>query len=62
MTGKSDKLLEMLHNRHLRRLLLEIDQSKDPVRQLRNAMQIKIFEEFSDECLRICGLRESLED
>ena len=56
--GLSEKLRGMLGNRHLRHLLSEIDQSQDPARMLQRAMQIQIFVEFADECLRVCGLRE----
>ena len=60
-TACSERLKDMLHNRHLRRLLLEVDRSPDPTRTLRQAMQIQIFVEFADECLRVCGLREEEE-
>ena len=56
--GDSERLKDMLHNWHLRQLLLEVDQSPDPARTLRQAMQIQIFVEFADECLRVCGLRK----
>ena len=48
----------MLHNHHLRQLLIELDQSEDPGSLLIKAMEIPIFTEFADECLRICGLQD----
>ena len=43
----------MLHNKHLREMIKEIDSSEDPGKLLTQAMQIPIFAEFVDECLRI---------
>lgn len=43
----------MLHNRHLREMIREIDSAEDPGKLLGQAMQIPIFTEFADECLRI---------
>ena len=54
----SASLHQMLANCHLRKLLEEIDQSKDPQRRLQQAMNIPVFVEFADECLRVCGLRD----
>ena len=54
----SDAIKEMLHNHHLRQLLIELDQSKEPGSLLIKAMEIPIFTEFADECLRICGLED----
>ena len=48
----------MLSNRYLRDLLQEIDQSDNPQRSLKAAMNIPVFVEFADECLKVCGLRE----
>lgn len=48
----------MLANRHLRQLLLEIDGSANQQQAVRRAMNIPVFVEFADECLRICGLRD----
>ena len=48
----------MLTNGHLRKLLEEIDRSNDPQRHLQQAMDIPVFVEFADECLRVCGLRD----
>ena len=49
----------MLTNPHLHRLLLELDGSACPQQAVRRAMAIPVFVEFTDECLRLCGLRES---
>ena len=43
----------MLHNKHLREMMKEIDSSQDPGKLLSRAMQIPIFTEFVDECLHI---------
>lgn len=52
-SGHSQELHSMLHNRHLREMIREIDSSEDPGKLLSQAMQIPIFTEFADECLRI---------
>lgn len=52
-SGHSQELHNMLCNRHLREMIREIDSSKDPGKLLGQAMQIPIFTEFADECLRI---------
>lgn len=51
--GHSKDLLGMLHNKHLREMMKEIDSSQDPGQLLSRAMQIPIFTEFVDECLHI---------
>ncbi|XP_073258305.1 zinc finger HIT domain-containing protein 3-like isoform X3 [Porites lutea] len=51
--GNSQELCNMLHNKHLREMIKEIDSSEDPGKLLTQAMQIPIFTEFVDECLRI---------
>lgn len=51
--GHSQKLSSMLHNEHLRKMIKGIDASGDPGKLLGQAMQIPIFTEFVDECLRI---------
>ena len=57
--GFSKPLKEMLQNQHLRVMLTELDQSEDPIRLLKKAMQIPIFVEFAEECLSICGFRNA---
>ena len=52
-SGHSQELHSMLQNRHLREMIREIDSSEDPGKLLGHAMQIPIFTEFADECLRI---------
>ena len=42
----------MLHNKHLREMIKEIDSSQEPGKILTSAMQIPIFTEFVDECLK----------
>ena len=53
-TGFSNALRGMLKNKYLRDLLLEIDRDKRPQSALQRAMNIPVFIEFADECLRIC--------
>lgn len=53
VSGHSQALHGMLHNRHLREMIREIDSAEDPGKLLGQAMQIPIFTEFADECLRI---------
>ncbi len=48
----------MLSNKHLRDLLQDIDQSDSPQKALKAAMNIPVFVEFADTCLRECGLRD----
>merc|ERR1712025_465950 len=50
---KSKHLKNMLANKHLRAMLTEIDNSHQPGKNLESAMQIPIFTEFVDECMRI---------
>ncbi len=56
--GKSAELKQMLSNKHLQDLLKEIDQSESPQKALKAAMNIPVFVEFADQCLRECGLRD----
>lgn len=56
--GSSDSVKAMLCNPHLRRLLLEIHESHDPQLSVQKAMNIPVFVEFADECLKICGFDE----
>lgn len=51
--GHSQELCSMLHNKHLQEMIKGIDASEDPEKLLGQAMQIPIFTEFVDECLRI---------
>ena len=53
LSGHSQKLSSMLHNEHLRKMIKGIDASGDPGKLLGQAMQIPIFTEFVDECLKI---------
>ena len=56
--GTSQALKDMLCNRHLRQLLLDIHGSRDPQLSVQRAMNIPVFVEFADECLQICGFRD----
>lgn len=51
-SGHSENLHSMLHNKHLREMIKEIDSSQEPGKILTSAMQIPIFTEFVDECLK----------
>lgn len=51
--GHSQELRSMLHNKHLREMIKEIDSSEDPDKLLVQAMQFPIFTEFVDECFRV---------
>eukprot|EP00730_Choanoeca_flexa_P000766 TRINITY_DN10327_c0_g3_i1.p1 TRINITY_DN10327_c0_g3~~TRINITY_DN10327_c0_g3_i1.p1 ORF type:complete len:142 (+),score=22.76 TRINITY_DN10327_c0_g3_i1:159-584(+) len=54
--SSNDNLRAMLSNRHLRRLLDEVDTSTNPTESVKAAMEIAIFREFADECLKHCGI------
>ena len=43
----------MLRNPHLQKLILELNQSKNPASVLEKLMQEPIFSEFADGCLNI---------
>lgn len=51
----------MLCNPHLRQLLLDLDQCTSPAKMLQQAMELPIFIEFSEECLQVCGLRDTVD-
>ena len=61
-TEKSENLKNMLCNPHLRTLLLEVDSSDQPGHAIRKAMEVPIFSEFAEVCLRTCGLRNDDEE
>ena len=42
-----------LRNKHLQKLLIEVDSSANPGEKLDEAMQIPIFQEFVDVCMKI---------
>ncbi|XP_065054711.1 zinc finger HIT domain-containing protein 3-like [Rhopilema esculentum] len=52
LLGNSKELLDELRNEHLRNMLLSIDASANPGQQLEQAMQIPLFAEFADVCLK----------
>ena len=49
----SNQLKTLLNNDHLRNMLTEIDTSDNAASMMEKAMQVPIFTEFVDECLRI---------
>jgi hypothetical protein len=55
----SDLIKGMLDNPHLRDLIQHIDQSSNPEKSLRDALDIPIFTEFADACLSICSSLET---
>ena len=61
LTGHSRELRNMLFNKHLKEMIKEIDASQNPEKLLTNAMQIPIFTEFVDACLRIVEPQEDQE-
>ena len=52
--GQSENVKSMLENAHLRDMLKSIYQSPNPEHKLGDALDIPIFSEFADECLKIC--------
>ncbi|KAL5969910.1 Zinc finger HIT domain-containing protein 3, partial [Taenia solium] len=57
----SERLKELLSNRHLRDYLLCLDNSRHPAKAIEKAMKEPLFVEFADECLRLIsqeGARE----
>lgn len=57
--GQCKTVHDMLANPYLRHLLVELDTSSTPQQALRRAMNIPVFVEFVDQCLRMCGLRDT---
>ncbi|ELU04420.1 hypothetical protein CAPTEDRAFT_197103 [Capitella teleta] len=57
--GSSADLKALLTNPHLRNVLQEVDEAKDPWSAMKLAMQEPLFTEFADECLSIID-KESL--
>ncbi|VDN09896.1 unnamed protein product [Dibothriocephalus latus] len=49
----SERLKELLHNKHLRQYLAALDCSRHPAKAIEKAMKEPLFIEFADECLRI---------
>ncbi|VDM30740.1 unnamed protein product [Hydatigera taeniaeformis] len=49
----SERLKELLSNRHLRDYLVDLDSSRHPAKAVEKAMKEPIFVEFADECLRL---------
>lgn len=58
----SEEVRAMLCNKHLRKLLLEVEgvgpKPNSKEQTLDRLMQFPIFAEFADACLRVCGLKE----
>ncbi|XP_019854140.1 PREDICTED: zinc finger HIT domain-containing protein 3-like [Amphimedon queenslandica] len=52
-------LRDMLCNPHLRKVLTGLDKHPDPASILDRLMEVPIFKEFADECLKICGESEN---
>lgn len=51
--GESTALLGLLHNPHLRNLMMSVDSSEDKAQAMRKAMQEPLFVEFANQCLQI---------
>jgi len=56
----NQELKNILCNKHLRALLLAIDQSSNPSDAMQQAMLEPIFVEFADECLKVIEPAEKL--
>ena len=60
----SIELKQILHNRHLRELLINLNNSTDTENideKMEKAMQEPLFQEFSDVCLKIVQNEKDLE-
>ena len=51
LLGKSEKMKELLSNKHLRDFLTFLDSSEDKAMLMRKAMREPLFVEFVDVCL-----------
>lgn len=51
--GHSEEVKNQLRNKHLQKLLIDVDSSPNPGEKLDEAMQIPIFTEFVDVCMKI---------
>ncbi|XP_017780425.1 PREDICTED: zinc finger HIT domain-containing protein 3 [Nicrophorus vespilloides] len=54
----NEELKDMLKNKHLRDLLVAVDNSKDAEAVMSKAMLEPIFVEFADECLKVVEPQE----
>ncbi|CDS39744.1 Zinc finger HIT domain containing protein 3 [Echinococcus multilocularis] len=57
----SERLKELLSNRHLRDYLVNLDNSRHPAKAIEKAMREPLFVEFADECLRLINQEEARE-
>ncbi|KAL5110128.1 Zinc finger HIT domain-containing protein 3 [Taenia crassiceps] len=57
----SERLMELLSNRHLRNYLAHLDSSRHPAKSIEKAMKEPLFVEFADECLRLINQEEARE-
>ncbi|XP_043910505.1 zinc finger HIT domain-containing protein 3 [Protopterus annectens] len=53
LLGQSKKLKALLHNPHLRQVLLDVDQAEDKDHIMKAAMQEPLFVELADQCLKV---------
>ena len=60
IVGDSKALKDQLGNKHLRELLVAIDSSPNPGEKLDEAMQIPIFTEFMDVCMKVIEGKEEM--
>ena len=58
-TDSSEKLSNLLRNKHLRMILEEIDSSSNPQELLNRALALPVFKEFIDECLYVVDYEAS---
>ncbi|KAL3184184.1 hypothetical protein MRX96_032469 [Rhipicephalus microplus] len=55
---ESEAVMETLRNVHVRKLLRDLDRSKDPESMLDSLMREPIFLEFANACLDAVGVQE----
>lgn len=53
LIGHSEEVKNQLRNKHLQQLLIDVDSSPNPGEKLDEAMQIPLFTEFVDVCMKI---------
>ena len=59
--GESDQMKQVLSNKHLRELLVNLNSSDKKDQEIERLMQEPLFQEFSDTCLKIVQNNKDLE-
>jgi hypothetical protein len=57
--GKSQDLKNMLVNPHLRDMLIQLDNEPNPGYLLNRFMNIPIFSEFAEQCMKLCNNKDT---